>query len=436
MPTRLVGGMYAQVTPGLSNNVRDNFSTSAPIVGTIDGGTTVYVTSAPRCTEGYVWWQVQFGPATDPAIMPPFGYTAEGSGGEYWLTPVYQSLALPAGLAAIDAGNVSSLTALAQVELGLVNRLIWSPDSQYLAANSVGATWIYNTVTGEAGRPFAIMPTTNYTQDVAFSPEGLLFTVGGLETDPGQPLSGAGQLWKLADNTTAGSNIVFTPLDFAYTAAVSPDLRLAAIGLWDGKVQIADAASGAPIATLEKHTLIGRMFFSAAGNVLVTGGSSGMGGDDPNVYVWDTTSWNLIANFASTYAPFQLAVAPAGDLVAFNDVARDGSPLVRVEGVSDPTRSGAFVFDFITPDTGLGSIAFHPNGKLIAVSLSRLDSSTGVWASRVAIGDLTTFTEVGSISIAANIGQVAFSPDGTKLAIAYEDPLFWGPNRVTVWGAP
>src|SRR5690349_20890718 len=58
--SRLVGGAYARVLPGEANNVRESASTTAPLVGQIEPGQVVFVTSAPVCAEGYVWWQVMY----------------------------------------------------------------------------------------------------------------------------------------------------------------------------------------------------------------------------------------------------------------------------------------------------------------------------------------------------------------------------------------
>jgi hypothetical protein len=60
----------------------------------------------------------------------------------------------------------------------------------------------------------------------------------------------------------------------------------------------------------------------------------------------------------------------------------------------------------------------------------------GAWASAVHLYDLASATELSSLPIDAGVGTLSFSPDGTLLAFAYEDPLFWGPNRATLWAVP
>jgi len=43
---------------------------------------------------------------------------------------------------------------------------------------------------------------------------------------------------------------------------------------------------------------------------------------------------------------------------------------------------------------------------------------------------------LGEIALPAPSNTIAFSPDGTMLAISYDNPDFWGPNHVTVWTVP
>ncbi|MBN1453200.1 MAG: SH3 domain-containing protein [Anaerolineales bacterium] len=108
-PSRLVGQQTARVTPGASNNIR-NEPEGQTVLGQIPGGTTFSIIGGPICGQGtgLIWWQVNYGDI--------IGWTAEGNGGVYWLEPVSlssstagcQNTDLPARLAVGDQARVTT----------------------------------------------------------------------------------------------------------------------------------------------------------------------------------------------------------------------------------------------------------------------------------------------------------------------------------------
>lgn len=78
--SRLLPGHRARVRPGPANNVRERPSTIATIVAKIAGGAPFVVLEGPVCAEGLAWWRVSYQQWT--------GWTAEGSGSNYWLEPL------------------------------------------------------------------------------------------------------------------------------------------------------------------------------------------------------------------------------------------------------------------------------------------------------------------------------------------------------------
>ncbi len=79
-PPRLSVGRTGRVTPGLANNLRDQASPDALLLGQIPAGGVFTVVSGPQCAGGLYWWQVRYNRIT--------GWTPEGGGGQYWLEPV------------------------------------------------------------------------------------------------------------------------------------------------------------------------------------------------------------------------------------------------------------------------------------------------------------------------------------------------------------
>jgi hypothetical protein len=79
--SRLRPGDTAQVVAStIPNNVRNNPTIQADLVGQLPGGTTFEVIDGPVCNDGYAWYQV----ALNGEIT---GWTAEGNASVYWLAP-------------------------------------------------------------------------------------------------------------------------------------------------------------------------------------------------------------------------------------------------------------------------------------------------------------------------------------------------------------
>lgn len=82
MPSRLVIGEQARVTPGPSNRLRAQPTTDSAEIGQIPGGGVFTVLGGPVCdtANGIAWWQVNY--------QGTVGWTAEGRGNEYWTEPL------------------------------------------------------------------------------------------------------------------------------------------------------------------------------------------------------------------------------------------------------------------------------------------------------------------------------------------------------------
>lgn len=80
MPSRMVLGATGYVTVGGgANNLRELPSRDGALLGQIPEGAAFTVVEGPTCTEDMAWWRVNFN-----GIV---GWTAEGQGDVYWLTP-------------------------------------------------------------------------------------------------------------------------------------------------------------------------------------------------------------------------------------------------------------------------------------------------------------------------------------------------------------
>ncbi len=81
MMSRLMTNIQARVTPGTPNRLRLQPDSNAAVIGEIPGGGAFTIVGGPQCgSEGWVWWQVNYGGQV--------GWTAEGDNTAYWLEPL------------------------------------------------------------------------------------------------------------------------------------------------------------------------------------------------------------------------------------------------------------------------------------------------------------------------------------------------------------
>lgn len=81
LPSRLVAGAAARITPGDPNILRNNPAVTATKIGTIPGSAYFNVMSGPVCDPaGIAWWQINYNGL--------IGWTAEGKGSVYYTEPL------------------------------------------------------------------------------------------------------------------------------------------------------------------------------------------------------------------------------------------------------------------------------------------------------------------------------------------------------------
>lgn len=80
--TRLRIGLraYVEPFPPQANQVRNNPSKGAAVMGSIEAGDGLTILDGPECADGWLWWFVQ----GDNGAR---GWTSEGQAGQYWLAP-------------------------------------------------------------------------------------------------------------------------------------------------------------------------------------------------------------------------------------------------------------------------------------------------------------------------------------------------------------
>ena len=200
---------------------------------------------------------------------------------------------------------------------------------------------------------------------------------------------------------TSRIQITLNPLAGPLTAlAYTPDGQNLIVGLRDPLAQIWDVNTRQIRATLEgAHTLaITALSVSPDGKRIATASADG------TAIVWDAATSQALLTFAKHTAPLTaLSFSPNGKQIATASIDKTAY-------VWDATTGEV---SFAVSDTApIRSLAFSPDGQSLALTS---DARVNVW-------DLTD----GQIAFildghSTTVNDVAFSPDGTRMATASED---------------
>ena len=157
-----------------------------------------------------------------------------------------------------------------------------------------------------------------------------------------------------------------------------------------------------PIVSLDQHTeSIESVTFSADGRYVLTAGL----GEPPNVRMWDALTGQVVQSFQHPGGAFSVAFSPDGSTVATGGGGRN----VILWSVG----SGQTLTTF--SDAGNAVCFSHDGRQLITLG----SSSVKFWD--VESGDLIDTIDLG----AGSVDQLAFSPDGSRLLVAYRYWRSW-----------
>jgi len=207
-----------------------------------------------------------------------------------------------------------------------------------------------------------------------------------------------------------------------HSLALSPDGRFAVSGRTNGELELWETQTGNTVRTFQGHTAIDFMnidfgpnpvtLFSPDGKLLLTRGAEVS-------RLWSIPDGELLWTL-----PDNKNLGLHVDTAIFSP---DSQVLVTKGVFYPPTlwdaRTGKLLQTLKAPRLSLRSLAFSPDGRLLAAAGDRYDkvASTVVQAGEIVLWDITTGEMVRSISqsqspLRETIAAVAFSPDGTQLA--------------------
>ena len=322
----------------------------------------------------------------------------------------YQTWHLPDG----------AIIRLGKGRLGDSDRLAaFSPDGQSLAVASDIGVWLYDVATLRERALFT--GHRGEVSSVSFSPDGTILASGSRDGTvklwdvvageniatlgewwwrPVQSISfspdgailaagsyGVVSLWDVATKTNIATFAGRTK--WVQSISFSPDGTILASGLNDDKIELWNIATRTNIATLRHPHLVESVAFSPDGKTLASGAG--------DVRLWDVATWTNVATLRNTGG--SVAFSPNGRILATRGNLWDVATRQNIATFEGSARS------------------FSPDGKMLAIQLG--DGKVRLW-------DIET---QNAVTLRHNIAgrSVAFSPDGTTLA--YES----GYRTVKLW---
>jgi WD40 repeat protein len=417
MPTRLTTGIQARVAAGPPNNQRSAPGIDAPFLGDIPGGAVINVVAGPECTDGLLWWQVDY----DGRV----GWTVEGRDGTYWLETI-PGLPLPAGLPAITAENVGSLVEISLTENNVIPKLAASPDGgsvAVLGGRGTDGVWLYNLAQLDAAP--RLLRGTVQLMSLDFNADGTLLLLGDVnggvriwDIDPQATLLESTYLGGHQSDTSA---VAYSP-DGALIASVGSVANTTAEVDHNNAILLWNVATVDQKTALGGHTArVNRLDFSPDNALLVSAsGEANAQTPDNSVRLWDVAEGSQAALLEGHSAPVRVVeFSPDGTMIATASI--NGQVILWDTATREQSsvlqEAGAPVF----------ALAFSPDGTLLATAggdpnVTPPDFSIQIWdvASGAVIVTLTGHTGA--------VGGLDFTPDGSILVSVSED------NSIRFWG--
>lgn len=288
--------------------------------------------------------------------------------------------------------------AIQELEDGTPQRLTYSPDGRYLAAN-LGSSGLV--VIDVEANEVALLGTGSLDSDtpVVFTPDGeSVFAATSSYDVVVWDVSGDGTPVTLDGEGHSGS---------VDALAVSPDGAWLVTGSTDDSFIVWDVAERTQVQQVAQpddsfsNTDVYALAFSPDGAALLTGHGAA-------IRFWDTADWTMTSEIESSGRVIQLAYSPDGSqFVALTQNNAEAVQLFSAEGEQ------VAVSDY--HNANINAVAFSPDSQVLAFNDN--DSNLYLWSTGEA-GEINTAEKIadGSSFGIDNKSHITFSSDGQYLA--------------------
>jgi WD40 repeat protein len=267
-----------------------------------------------------------------------------------------------------------------------VRAVAFSPDGVLVAAAASTDVTVWRVATGAVVH--TLSGHSSNVVSVMFSPDGDHLLTGGFDD--------RAVVWNLDTGTQA---FAAHPLADVYSAVYTPEGKQMVLALGAERAELWEI----PLQSYTEHAgAITALDFLPSGAQFVSGST------DDTAKLWNTEEATVARTYDEhTSDVLSLDVAPDGSTVATGSMDRDA--IVR------QTATGVLVQTYDDHNERVQAIAFNPvNAGIVA---------TGSWDNSVRTWDVATTTVAFDLDLGRNPLGLAFSPNGTHLAIACQSAV-------------
>ncbi len=380
LPTRLATGIQARSVATGSINIRNPADLNDPnaVVGLLLPGSTFNVIGGPQCANGRTWWQITYHSAGGTIT----GWAIEGDNIEYWLEPLGE-VTVPAPVPTVAGTPITPFNA---AQLSVLNSgtalsttqtvLLPAPAPDALLVDAAGIVHVIDGATiVELG---GFVNHGLRVQHIATGPKtDTIARVATIEVDPN---AASGSVLYVYELTKTGPLMISITERYGFQLPHVPNDLV--------------------------FSPDGRLLAASAGDIL----DAGAGPVPPNlVWLWDAETGQQLSTLQLTGSAADMAFSPDGQYLAITE------PWTGVHLWSLNTMQELALLPSVANWQGKPSLAFHPNGSLLAV---------GTEDGQVILYDLTnpaapqtrSVLQAFAVGSGAAVDFVTFNSTGTLLA--------------------